>query len=154
MSPDKNEMVDKINYQIGQIDKLLEKYSDLIKESQQNPPNHVEITALASVLHSFYHGLENIFSIMAKEMDGNLPKEENWHKKLLSQMAQAKSNRTAIISKKTQEKLGEYLTFRHFYRHSYSYFLDWARMNHLVYSLNETWERAKIEIKQFIKAST
>ena len=127
MSSNKKEMKDKINYQIGQIDKLLKKYNSLIKESTQHPPNDVEITALASVLHSFYHGLENIFSIIAEEMDEYLPEGEDWHKELLSQMAQDKSNRKAVISEKTQEKLGEYLTFRHFYRHSYSYFLDWEK---------------------------
>ena len=130
---------------------MLRKYSGLIEENQKKSPDDVEITALASVLHSFYHGLESIFPIIAEEIDGNIPRGENWHKELLSQMAQDSSNRKAVISEETQKKLGEYLTFRHFYRHSYSFFLDWERMDHLVYAIKETWQRAKSEIKQFIE---
>ncbi|NLW55485.1 MAG: hypothetical protein GX050_02470 [Firmicutes bacterium] len=58
-----------IQFQIQQIDKLLKMYSQLLKECREKEPDLVEITAIASVLHSFYNGLENIFEIIAKRID-------------------------------------------------------------------------------------
>ena len=36
-------------------------------------PDLVEITALASVLHSFYNGLENVFLSISKAVDADVP---------------------------------------------------------------------------------
>ena len=58
-----------MTFEIGQIDQLLAVYADLVERVQQRPPDLVEITAIASVLHSFYNGLENIFLSIAKGVD-------------------------------------------------------------------------------------
>lgn len=75
-----------ISFEIGQIDELLKSYSDLLKQTQTQTPNLVEITALASVLHSFYNGLENIFLTIAKKIDQKVPETTHWHRDLLTQM--------------------------------------------------------------------
>ena len=54
-------VVSQVTFEIGQIDQLLAVYADLVERVQQRPPDLVEMTAMASVLHSFYNGLENIF---------------------------------------------------------------------------------------------
>jgi len=50
-----------VRFEIGQIDRLLDSYADLLERALHTPPNLIELTAIASVLHSFYNGLENIF---------------------------------------------------------------------------------------------
>lgn len=72
MLPEKTRL--KIQFEIQQIDRLIETYSELLKKCWQNEPDNIEIAALGSVLHSFYNGLENIFSVIAKESDGNMHK--------------------------------------------------------------------------------
>jgi hypothetical protein len=51
-----------------EIEQLFESYAKLLEKAQQRKPDLVEVTAIASVLHSFYNGLENIFCASPKEL--------------------------------------------------------------------------------------
>lgn len=62
-----------IEFEIKQIDELFQSYSVLFSRVQKKTPNLIEITAVASVLHSFYNGLENIFLTIAKGLDESVP---------------------------------------------------------------------------------
>jgi len=42
------------------------------------------------------------------------------------------------------------LGFRHFYRHSYSFFLEWDEVEKLVTPLAEVWVQAKDELQLFL----
>lgn len=44
----------------------------------------------------------------------------------------------------------DYLGFRHFYRHSYSFFLQWEELEKLVDPLDEVWKQAKNELQIFL----
>lgn len=144
--------VSKIEFEMQQIERLLAAYAEQIDGARQQEPNLVEVTALASVLHSFYNGLENIFTIIAKEIDQNLPSGNTWHRDLLHQMFRADENRSPVISSKMTDRLTAYLGFRHFYRHSYSFFLDWQEMEPLIISLNPVWKDIKIELTSFVES--
>lgn len=56
-------VISQVEFETDQIDRLFEEYADLLDRAQEEPLELVEITAVASVLHSFYNGLENIFSL-------------------------------------------------------------------------------------------
>jgi len=60
-------VVSQVKFEMGQIDHLFESYTELLSRVQTRPPDLVEMTAVASVLHSFYNGLENIFMSVAPE---------------------------------------------------------------------------------------
>lgn len=62
LSESAEETKTRITFEIEQIDRLLQTYADLLKRVRQHQPDLVEVTAVASVLHSFYNGLENIFT--------------------------------------------------------------------------------------------
>ncbi len=143
--------IEQINFEVGQIDRLFEEYADLLKQAQQKEPTLVELTAMASVLHSFYSGLENIFLSVAKGIDQDIPSGDGWHRKLLRQMTEPTPNRGPLLSAGVFQQLIEYLGFRHFYRHSYSFFLKWERLGLLVTPLPEIWEQTKGEIQQFLR---
>ncbi len=87
-----------IQFQIQQINRLFGTYGPLLKECREKDPDLVEITAIASVLHSFYNGIENIFAIIAKKIDNSVFHGDQWHKKLLSEMAKKTEKRNAVIS--------------------------------------------------------
>ena len=71
---------------------------------------------------------------------------------LLHQMASENNNRIEIIDEDLYMKLREYATFRHFYRHAYSFQLDWDKMKNLVDSVNEVWCELKHKLDYFIKS--
>lgn len=136
-----------ISFEIGQIDELLKSYSDLLKQTQTQTPNLVEITALASVLHSFYNGLENIFLTIAKKIDQKVPETTHWHRDLLTQMTETTSKREQVLTTELANRLADYLGFRHFYRHSYSFFLEWDELEKLVTPLEDLWKEIKNELE-------
>ncbi len=148
MSPEK--VISQIEFEIEQVDKLLDLYESLLNQSKNGEPDLVEITALASVLHSFYNGIENTFLTIAKRIDKVVPEGKQWHRDILIQMAKKTEKRSPVISTELKIKLAEYLAFRHFYRHSYSFNLRWDEIEKLVCPLLKIWDEVKKELNQFL----
>ena len=110
-----------IKLEIEQIDKLLEKYEDLLRDCVDKKPDLVKMTAAASVLHSFYNGIEGVFLTISKRIDNLVPSGPQWHRDLLTSMAKDTGSRRAVITSELKNILADYLAFRHFYRHAYSF---------------------------------
>jgi hypothetical protein len=143
-------VISQVQFEIGQIDLLLDSYSDLLERLEKNVPDLVESTAIASVLHSFYNGLENIFLSIAKGIDRDVPASAQWHRDLLNRMTEATAERKPVLTAETSEQLSEYLGFRHFFRHSYSFFMEWDELEKLVTPLKKVWARTKDELESFL----
>lgn len=144
-------VISQIKFEIEQIDELFLSYDSLFSRIKTAKPNIVEVTALASVLHSFYNGLENIFLWIAKEIDQNVPTGDQWHRALLDQMSIVTNNRNAVLRPETSRSLVEYMAFRHFFRHSYSFFIEWEKLEKLITPVRDTWKQAKNEMNKFIR---
>lgn len=140
----------KIQDQIEQMNELIESYRNLLDSTLEKDPDLIEVSALGSVLHSFYNGIEGIFTIIAKKIDRQIPDGPNRHKDLLAQMSEDIENRITLINKDQYSRLHDYLRSRHFFRHSYTYYLDWSLMKPLVHDLEETWNRLEESIRKFI----
>lgn len=143
-----------IRFELTQLERLLASYQDLLARFAQtsaSEPTLIETTALASVLHSFYTGLENIFRLVAKRIDQQPLSGERWHQGLLDQMSQATDKRAALLTAETGKRLREYLAFRHLYRHSYSNFLDWRRLALLAVPLPELTQTIQTEVEAWLR---
>ena len=147
-----NNVVSQIKFQIDQIDQLFDSDANLLEHSQKSTPDLVEITAIASVLHSFYNGVENIFLSIAKGMDESFPGGFQWHRDLLVRMTQKTHKRRRVISAEMAQRLAECLGFRHFYRYSYSFFLEWSEVEKLVPPFQNIWTQLKKELNLFINS--
>lgn len=145
-----NLIKEQIKFKISDIDKLLSEYELIFEKIKLQTPNLFDMTILGSVLHSFYNGIENIFEIIAKNVDGNVPSGNKSHQELLHQMASENGNRNEIIDEELYLKLREYATFRHFYRHAYSFQLNWEKMRPLVDNLHVVWSEVKSNLENFI----
>ena len=145
-------LLSEIRYEIQQLDGLFKSYEELLGRVRVREPNLVETTAVASVLHSFYNGVENLFIRISKEIDKNIPAGGRWHRELLTRMAAPGAVRPAVISTELARRLADYLSFRHFYRHSYSFFLDWGELESLALNLEGVWSRVKSELTQFVES--
>jgi hypothetical protein len=143
-------VISQIKFEIEEINILLATYSDLLYRCQNDTPSLIEQTALSAILHSFYNGLENIWLSIAKRIDHNVPEESDWHKNLLRQMTIENRYRESVISVETEQKLSEYLVFRHFFRHSYSFHLEWEKLESLVTQLQNIWKSTNNELEAFI----
>ncbi len=143
-------VISQVNLEAKQMDQLLESYADLLTRVQKNTPDLVEVTAVASVLHSFYNGLENIFLAIAKGIDADVPTGSQWHRDLLIRMTESTASRGPVLTTGLAHRLMDYLGFRHFYRHSYSFFLEWEELERLVTPLAEVWAQVKSELQLFL----
>lgn len=138
-----------IEFELEEIELLFELYQQELFDIERLP-SLVEMTAIASVLHSFYNGVEKILVIIAKNIDQNTPSGFNCHKNLLDRMAEKNKQRDAVLSGDMKNELLKYLGFRHFFRHSYSIHLKWERMEELVKPLSVLWKKFREEISVFI----
>jgi hypothetical protein len=134
---------------IADIEELLSSYDVLFMCVNQRTPDKIELAALGSVLQSFYNGVEGVFLLIAKQVDGNVPIDPAWHQALQNQMTEANAKRVAVLSSETADRLSMYMKFRHFFRHAYSFQLSWPRMEQLVQDLMPVWSAVKEEILKF-----
>lgn len=145
-----NLIKEQIKFKINDIDKLFSEYELVFVRIKDEVPDLFDMTILGSVLHSFYNGLENIFEIIAKNIDNNVPSGNKSHQELLHQMASENDSRNEILNEKLYFKLREYATFRHFYRHAYSFQLDWDKMKSLIEDVHSVWKEVKQALENLI----
>lgn len=144
-------VMEEIELEIKRIERLIKSYEPLLKKATTQKPDYIELGALAMLLHSFYNGLENIFTRIARKIDQNLPEGELWHSLLLEQMTkQTKKRKYAVLSNETYKDLKKYLGFRHFSRHAYAFDLEWELMKDLVERIKEVGNKTLTEIKSFL----
>ena len=60
-------------------------------------------------------------------------------------------NGKQILRNNLQETMEEYLKFRHFVRHSYSYKLKWEQMEYLINNLENVWENINENLNSFLE---
>lgn len=73
------------------------------------------------------------------------------HQELLHQMTSENGIRDEVISETLYLKLREYATFRHFYRHAYSFQLNWDKMKPLIDNIYKVWNEVKDSLNNCIK---
>lgn len=148
---DREELRKEIEIELGNLERLVREMEELTKRLV-NKPDFIETRASGSIIHDFYCGAEKIFERIAVHIDGKLPKGEDWHTKLLLQMAHPfEEIREAVISQDLMERLKEYLRFRHLFRSIYGFELKWERFKALALSLNSLLNELRDELERFLK---
>lgn len=135
-----------------ELHRLLAIYRSLVVQCAETPPNAIELSALAAMLHAFYNGIENILKRIAVEVDGAVPSGEFWHRELLEAMARPNEVRPAALSDALSGHVREYLEFRHVFRHAYTFDLRWEKMRLLVHGCQDTLTSFETELDAFLRA--
>ena len=104
----------------------------------------LELAGVATFLHNFYNGTENIIKRILIDKGLVIPQGSSWHKELLN-LAEAEG----IISNQLKVQLGEFLAFRHFFCHAYAIDLYAERMEPLVKMASKLFEAFRIEISEY-----
>ncbi len=149
-------MWDRLRKQVAveteQLHYLIEVHRPLLTKCTGTTPNDIELSALATMLHSFYTGIENIFKRVAVELDGTMPRGESWHRELLDAVTRPSAARPAVLSAPLRDRLREYLEFRHVFRQAYSFQLRWDKMAPLVLGCEETLRQLEAELDVFLRS--
>jgi hypothetical protein len=107
-----------VRTELEELALLLGRHPGLLEKCRTEAPTNLELDALASMLHTFYTGVENIFKRVSLEVDGTLPTGPSWHVLLLDAMASPSDSRAAVIDVGLRKTLRGYLDFRHVFRHA------------------------------------
>ncbi|WP_010253413.1 hypothetical protein [Treponema primitia] len=142
---------EKIAYEISQIDETVSDAEPLIKLCKAKKPDLIECSAVALLLHSFYNGIENILLTIMKYKENGSLNGSKWHTELLDNAFEAMNNRSAIFRNEIKETLQDYLSFRHFVRHTYGFRIKWEKMEDKLNNLKEIWKIVKEDLNSFIK---
>ena len=147
----KRETIMKTEFEISQIDTLLDETMPLLKLAHNKTPDMVESAALGLFLHSFYNGIENIIKFIIKEKHGTLPSSSKWHKELLDLCFIKSNDQKELFNENLKDVLDDYLSFRHFIRNTYSFKIKWERMEHLILNIDKNWNDIKAEIINYLE---
>jgi len=140
----------KIRDELDDIRQVVERVEKKLTDLSQTTPDDFTIAGFASYVHSFYNGLEKIFDLIAEHIDRFEPSDKSWHKELLKQMAlEIQGVRPAVLTKELASALEDYLEFRHFFRHSYSFDLDWDELKPKAENLKATFEKLEAAFQRF-----
>ena len=135
----------KIEYEISQIDELIEKSEVLISLCKNKEPDFIEITAIGGILHSFYNGIENIFVLIGKSLDFDFKSSPQWHRNLVDFMFLQPD----FLPQDLRLLLTEYMGFRHFFRHTYGYTIKWEKCSHLFMGIADFWHTVRASINKY-----
>lgn len=92
-----------------------------------------ELAAMATFVHNCYNGVENILKRVLLSQQTAIKDSPTWHKELLKT-----SFDKGIVSEELYEILSNYLSFRHFFIHAYSFNVRWEELRPLVEKLENT----------------
>lgn len=113
------------------VEKALDNLQDAMGRKEKST---IELAAIATFLHNIYNGIENILKQVLKAKGIEIPKSETSHKDLLEL-----SVSIGIIPAKLSDQLYEYLTFRHFFVHSYGFMLEHNHLQDLSENILDVW---------------
>lgn len=142
----------RVEFELAQLRRLLDSNRQLLARLQDTDPDSTELLAVGALVHSFYNGVENVLKRVALEIDQSMPSGQKWHSDLLLQMEEANDARPPLLSKQQRLKLGEYMDFRHVFRHAYSFDLTWQKMRGLVLGLDEALDELDLTMRAFFVA--
>ena len=108
------------------------------------------VEAAALRLHSFYAGVERSLLLVSRVVNGGTPaRGEGWYRRLLERMALESDSRPAVLRERTQQRLLDYLRFRHLVRNLYADELRPEPIALLIRDLPAVWEALAADLQGF-----
>lgn len=136
--------------ELKNIEKIKAEYVYFTSCMGDKEPDIYESAVIGYYLHNFYNACENAFLNIAKTFENNIDPQE-WHKSILKRMKlEIEGIRPRVISDSLYKTLDDFRSFRHIFRHAYSFELDWQKEKIVADKFHAAMEQFKDEILAFI----
>lgn len=135
----RKKLTQRINDELRKISETLERITRGLESIDVLPIQAREFieNTIATDLADVYRGIENIFLRIAREVDMHVPTGSRWHKNLLAQMVEQRSERPPVISEDTHLLLERLLEFRHKVNNIYGRQIDYGKTEEHAKSIDE-----------------
>ena len=136
------DIFEKVNVEMDNISRVL---AELERIRDKSDKEIVVLAGIGSFLQNIYTGMENILKQILLHIGCALPQTPSWHKDLLNLSVE-----NGLILNETQEKIGKYLFFRHFFMHAYGFMIDQEKLLPLANNISIDYADFKREIEVFL----
>ena len=104
-------------------------------------------------LHNLYCAFEDLFKIVAKTFENHIEDKSKYHVELLKRMTiRIEKIRPSLLSRETYVLLDDLRSFRHFFRHAYSYELDERKVKLVLDDVERLKEIYRKDIDLFLNS--
>ncbi len=149
MNKELGEVAERIRAELVLIERVVARCQGAWEQSKLSSDDY-DIDSVALNLHAFYSGLERLFELTARVVDGKLPQGANWHQVLLEQMrAEIRGIRPAVLSSASKNRLDKFRSFRHVVRNVYPFTLGPTQLAKLMEILGSTFSIVQRELLAF-----
>lgn len=143
---DELEKIERLEKEFTRVDKMIGRSSSEV--------SYFDRGAAGYLLHNFYNGCENVFRSIARFFENDLG-PQSWHKDLLKRMKlEISGYRPKVIDEELYRRLDDFRAFRHKFRHSYAFELDWEKEILVAKKFRQTSKMFKTQIKNFLNVLT
>lgn len=138
--------------EMGKLGKLYQEFAPMAEKlalSEDDVGKH-DMIVLGYLMHNFYNGCENMFRSIARFFENEMD-ADSWHKDLLRRMTfEIEGFRPRVISDQLYLLLDDFRGFRHKFRYTYSFELDWEREKVVARKFKKAWALLQDEMGVFM----
>lgn len=118
-----------LEFEVDQLDKLIEKLEDALAEAV---PGELYASHLGNIVHGFYNGFEKCLLFVLAIQGNPRPEGDRWHAVLIRQFKDELAEVEAVCT--------ELRGFRHVFRNTYYYSLDYDRVRAIAEKCPSFWQ--------------
>ena len=137
-----------LNAQLSEIEDIYKKLEDRRKKRGK-----AGIESIAYQLHNLYCAFEDLFKIVAETFENHIQDKTKYHMELLKRMTVSiEGVRPQLLSQESYILLDNLRSFRHFFRHAYSYEIDVRKVRIVLDDADKLREMFKKNVEIFLES--
>jgi len=137
-----------LNAQLSEIEDIYKKLEDRRKKRGK-----AGIESIAYQLHNLYCAFEDLFKIVAETFENHIQDKTKYHMELLKRMTLSiEGVRPQLLSQESYILLDNLRSFRHFFRHAYSYEIDVRKVRIVLDDADKLREMFKKNVEIFLES--
>lgn len=139
----------------SEIDTQIREIEDIYKkiEDRRKKRGEAGIESVGYQLHNLYCAFEDLFKIVAESFENHIQDKAKYHIELLKRMTVSiEGVRPSLLSQESYILLDNLRSFRHFFRHAYSYELDARKVRIVLEDADKLREIFKRDVDIFLES--
>ncbi len=144
------ELAGDLRQELEALERIADEVDGALLLADRREPTRLELRGMGDLVHDSYNAVERCLERVSVDLNGSVPGGPDSHVRLLDRMARELPGlRPAVLRPETRQALGEYLRFRHLFRHRYGFELSWGKLEPLLRGLTELVPEVHADLEGF-----